>query len=63
MVDYDPSDFRVNGPKVLSAWIAAAIFVLAMAAALPNLQPEDPCIDEQVAFGAGDGPGSAEMPR
>jgi hypothetical protein len=30
--DYNPSDFRVNGGKVVAAWLAAVIFMVVMAA-------------------------------
>ena len=35
MVNYNPSDFRLNGSTVIAAWIVAAIFLVVLTVMLP----------------------------
>ncbi|HEX9835380.1 MAG TPA: hypothetical protein VGB90_00920 [Alphaproteobacteria bacterium] len=37
MTDYDSSDFRITAKRVVAAWLAAAIFLLITATAVPLL--------------------------
>jgi hypothetical protein len=37
MTDYDSSDFRITAKRIAAAWLAAAIFLLVTATAVPLL--------------------------
>jgi hypothetical protein len=38
MTDYESSDFRITAKRIVAAWLAAAIFLLVTATAVPLLE-------------------------